>query len=136
MFFEVLPTGENSAEQDRCIDGRNFRIPESFPSVHVGKMIEKSPMSWHFFPEKAQRDRNAVTRIGHGNKSTFLRYTDSGQAKPGGRDTSGHSIRIRSHAAPISDQTGLRACLFPKKAEISPLQFVEKLIVCRRKRVW
>ncbi len=43
-ILKVLAAGKDAAKQNGGIDGRDFRVPDSFPGIDVGKVVEESAM--------------------------------------------------------------------------------------------
>ena len=63
---------KNAAKQDGGIDGRHFRIPDSFACVEVRPMVEKSPVIGHGFPEKGESGQHARAMSGWRGESSFV----------------------------------------------------------------
>src|SRR5216684_3458136 len=135
MFLEVLPAGENSAEQDGRVDGGDFGIPDALASINVGEVVEKPSMRGHFFPEEAQSRQNAVSRLRKRNKPALLSDAEGGQAKSRSRNTADIGVIIDQHIASILNQPSLRACLFPEILKVQLLKFVQELVIPWRQRV-
>ncbi len=69
---EVLPAGQNAAEQNRRVDGRDFRIPRPFARVYVGPVIEEAPVNGQLLPQKPQGGKNSLAGIGERDKASLL----------------------------------------------------------------
>src|ERR1700691_2177127 len=142
MFLEVPPASENPAQEDRRIDGRNFRIPNSLTGIQVREVIKESAMSGHRFPQKTQSDQDPLPRVRNGNEPTIFADAQCREPKAGCRNAGDHRIAARRRVAAIPYQPGLRACLIPKILEVPLLQFLEKLVIIlrkggrRRRRLW
>src|ERR1700721_2248153 len=128
MFLKVLPASQNSAEQDRGVDGRDFGIPHALAGVDVGEVIEESSMSRHLLPEKTQSGQSPVARVGERNVSAFFCDAQCGQAESGGRNTAYVGIIVGLNVASIFHQSSLRARLFPEILKVQLLQFIQELV--------
>ena len=82
------PAGENPAEKNSRVDGRDFRIPQSFARIDIGPVIKKAAMIRKFFPVKAQRIQHAFPGLGAGNKPALVSNAKSRQAETGRGDAS------------------------------------------------
>src|ERR1700734_3023586 len=49
-MLKILPAGKNAAKQNRGIDRRYFRLPQSFASTDVGPVIKEPSLMRHFLP--------------------------------------------------------------------------------------
>ncbi len=128
---KVLPAGEHSAEQNRSVHRRYFRVPNSFTRLHVGPVEEKAAMNGQLPPDEAQRREHTPTCLGHGNVAALLPYAESGQPEAGRGNAPNHSIAHRAHVEAISYQSGLRVCLLPEKQKVCMLDLFQQLrIIC------
>ena len=53
-ILKMPAAGEDAAKQDCGIDGRDFRVPDSFPRIDVGKVIEEAAMRRQRSPQKGE----------------------------------------------------------------------------------
>src|ERR1035438_1002504 len=124
MFFKVLSTSKNAAEQNRRINRGNFRVPNSFARVQISEMIKESPMRRHLLPQKTKREQNPIARLVKRNESALLRDAERRQPKARGGNAGNHARVLSLYLAPVFDQAGLRACLVPKVLKVPLLEFI------------
>src|SRR5208282_6219024 len=115
---KVLTAGEDSAQQNSGVDGRNFRIPNSFSVGDIGKVIKKSSMVWQFLPKEAEGDKNALERIAAGNQAALISDAEGGQAKARSCNAGYDSFIIGADVAPVFHHPRFRAGLLPKITEV------------------
>jgi hypothetical protein len=128
---KVRAAGENAAEENGGIDGRNFRIPNALTGIDIGVVKEKSAMVRELVVQEAQSFENARSCIGAGDESALFADTERGQTKTCGGDAGYNGIIGAGFAriAAIFDQASVWTGLLPKKATGKALDFVQELIV-------
>ena len=131
-MMEMFAAGEDAAEQNRGVDGRDLGIPHALAGVDVGEVIEKSAMIGKLLREEVESGDHAFDGIAAGNEAALVGDSDCGKAKAGGRDAGYNSLIVDADVATIFNEAGLVAGLFPKKEEAGIFDFVEKLIVFGR----
>ena len=80
-ILKILPAGKDAAKQDRGIDRRDFRVPDSLPRVDVGKVIVEPAMRGQRSLKKGERRNHAQTRVLMRNEAARLGDADRRQAK-------------------------------------------------------
>ena len=126
---EVLATTKHSAQQNGCIHGRNFRIPNPFAGVDIGEVVEESTVLRQLFPQESKGGENAFQRSFTGDEATLVTDAECGEAEPGCRDAGHDSLVIHVQVATIFHHAGFRAGLLPEVEEVSTLQIIQKLVV-------
>src|SRR6267142_6915926 len=106
---EVLAACQNSTQQDCRVYRRDFGIPDSFPCVYVGEMIEKTAMLRDLFPQKTERRENSFQSIFSSNETAVVSDAQGGEAEAGGGDTRNYSLIVFVDIAPVLNHSGLFA---------------------------
>src|ERR1700728_415971 len=113
-IFKVLAAGEDAAKQDRRIDGRDLRVPQSFAGIDVGKVIEESAMRGQSSPKKGEGRQHTQTSVLLRDKAAFFRDADGGQSKACGGDAAHQTGVVSTRVAAVLDQAGLGIGLLPE----------------------
>src|SRR5580704_1797066 len=108
VIVKVLAAGEDAAKQDRRIDGRDLRVPQSLAGIDVGKVIEEAAMRGQSSPKKGEGRQHAQASVLARDKAALFCNADGGQAKTGGSDAAHHPGVVDARVAAILDQAGLR----------------------------
>src|SRR5271170_2208378 len=132
-ILKVLTAGENAAEQDCSIDGRDFGVPHSFAGIDIGKVKEESAMRWQLLPKKIQCRKNADTCVLMGDEAALFCNADCSQSKTGGCNAGHDTGVLCAHVAAIFDQSGLRIGLLPEEEEGFVFKIVQELLILLRK---
>src|SRR5258708_30836322 len=98
---EVLAACQNSTQQDCRVYRRDFGIPDSFPCVYVGKVIEKTAMLRDLFPQKTERRENSFQSIFSCDEATLSPNAQGGEAEACSGDTRNYSLIIFVDIAPV-----------------------------------
>src|SRR5260370_8885916 len=126
---EVLATSKHSAQQNGCIHGRNFRVPNPFPGVEIGEVVEESPMMRQLFPQESKGRENALQCRFSGDEATLVADAERGEAEPGCRNAGHYSLVIHVQVATIFHHAGFSSGLLPEVEEVGTLQIIQKLVV-------
>src|ERR1700733_5585265 len=132
-IFKVLAAGEDAAKQNRRIDGRDLRVPQSFAGIDVGKVIEESAMRGQSSPKKGEGRQHAQASVLEGDKAALFCNADGGQAETGGGDAAHHTRVVDARVAAVLDQAGLRVGLLPEVEKTGMFQLVQELFILRPK---
>src|SRR5208282_5405343 len=126
---EMLPAGENSAEQDGGVDGGDFRIPNSLASINIAEVIEEAPMVGQFLPQETQGIESA--RFGRPTQNIFAFFSDAQSSQPEARCRNASDFVCDGIAsvASVQYEPCFRVCLVPKVSETGLLQSVQKPII-------
>src|SRR5271170_1700035 len=130
--FKVLAAGEDAAKQDRRIDGRDLRVPQSLAGIDVGEVIEESAMRGQGSPKKGEGRQHAQASVLVRDKAALVCNADGGKAKTGGGDAAHHPGVVGARVAAVLDQAGLRIGLLPEIEKTGVLQIVQELLILRR----
>ena len=130
---EIFAAGENSAQQDRGVDGGDFRIPDSLAGVDVRPMKEKPAMGGHLLPKKLQAGKHADQDRARRAVAALVSDTERREAEAGGGNARNNSfIRRQRGIAAILYQARVGVGLFPEKEEAGLFQLIQKGVVFDR----
>src|ERR1700744_5458029 len=132
-IMKVLAAGKNPAEQDGCINRRDFRVPYSFARIDIGKVKKESAMRRQLLPKKIERRNHAQACVTMGDEAAVFCNADCRQPKASGGNACHDAIVPRNDIAAIFNQSGLRIGLLPEEEESFAFKFVQKLIILGRK---
>src|SRR6478672_2671362 len=69
---EVSAAGENAAQQDRGVDGGNFRVPDSFSSVDIAPVVKETAMMRQLRGKEPQGGKYAQARFRAGDETSAI----------------------------------------------------------------
>ena len=87
LVVEILPRGEDAAQQNRSIDGRDLALLPALPSLHVDEVIEKTMFVVQIVGEKLQCPARSFENLGMFSEFALIADAQAGQAKSRGSDT-------------------------------------------------
>ena len=126
------PGGQDSAQQDRGVDGRKLRPGPAPAGLNVREVIEEAVHLRHLMQVPVQRRSHALHHLGV--RQIAVLVGDAQRRQPeAGRCDAGHPARIAAAgkvvARPIQNLPGARTALFPEEQAALPHQLVKKLFV-------
>src|ERR1017187_2879646 len=86
IVMEVSPSGEDTAEQKRGIDGGYFAIAPGHSGFDVVEVAEEAVLAGKFVAMEAERAAYLLDDLCMGLVVAFVRDAEGGEAKPAGGD--------------------------------------------------
>ena len=81
FVLKVLSAGQDSAEQNRRVNGRDLGVPHSLASVEVGKVKKESAVRRQLVPQVRQGLHNAQSRFSMADKAALITDADGRKSK-------------------------------------------------------
>ena len=97
----MLPACEHAAEQNRIIDGRDFRVADAFTVARVHKVIEEAMFHRRSLRQESQGFGNTLLNFGLGTIIPLMADAQRGQTKACGGNA-GDSGRAPALALALS----------------------------------
>src|SRR5258707_179121 len=135
-ILKVPAAGKDPAKQNGGVHRRDFRVPDSFPGIDVGKVVEESAMRRQRVPKKSEGRNHAQASVLVRDEGALFCNADRRQAKAGGCNACHHAGVGCAGVAAVFNQAGLRAGLLPEEEEVTVFKVVQELLLLRRKGIW